>query len=777
MKTLLPILLALFPIFLFAQLPEKHAQVSLQIDRPDLIQHLNENGFEIDHAHKHSSDQLEMIITHSELAMLENMAIPFQVLIEDVAQDFENNILQMGVLPELDCGLNNFDSGSMGGYHTYDDMIQHINNMATNYPELVSISEIGTSIEGRIIYAVKISDNVATNESAEEGVAYYDAITHAREPMGLETILYYMWTLLENYGTDPEYTYLVDHRELYFVPIVNPDGYVFNQSTNPNGGGLWRKNRRDNGNNCFGIDLNRNYAFGWGNPAGSSGDICSNTYRGTEAFSEPESAAVRDFTNMIQPAAAYSCHTYSDVFLCPNGFNDELLRYEDYAEFASEALPEFYRGYGNWVQMIGYYGAGTTHDYLNDQGALAYTPEIGHTFWESPFLICDRIQEMLPSMKYLSWISGDVARFHDFELLNPNVIWEDQTSELKIRLKNRGLSKTAQNVTVELSSDNPAISFSNSTLNYGDILQEQFADNQIDPFIFTIIEEVQVGQKLEIKVKVFQDGNLSDEETINLYAGEIFVDFMEDGENGTNQWITSNNFVWDSTFMDANNGDHCITDSRYGNFNPNTTASIKKMTPFDLSSTINPFLEFNAKWSLEPNSDFVRVRISSNGGSTWTALQGEHTTVVSGQQSYTNNKHWVQERIDLSAYASMTDLLIDFQIQTDGSVQGDGFYFDDLRIVDYFHPDMVATQELEEANLYFDIFPNPAQDQLNVHLKDNNFNAFDITLYDTQGKVILFQKNQQQNTSISLESLSNGVYWIKLKNQEISGLKKVIVLR
>jgi len=737
MKTILPILLLLFPILSFSQIPEKHAQVSLQINRPDLVQYLNENGFEIDHAHKHSSDQLEMIITHTELAMLENMTIPFQILIEDVAQDFENKILQMGVLPELDCGLNNFDSGSMGGYHTYDDMIQHINNMATNYPALVSISEIGTSIEGRVIYAVKISDNVATDESDVEGVAYYDAITHAREPMGLETVLYYMWTLLENYGTDPEYTYLVDHREMYFVPIVNPDGYVFNQTTNPNGGGLWRKNRRDHGNNCFGIDLNRNYSFGWGNPAGSSGDICSNLYRGTEEFSEPESAAIRDFTNLIQPAAAYSCHTYSDVFLCPNGFDDELLRYEDYAEFASEAIPEFYRGYGNWIQMIGYYGAGTTHDYLNDQGALAYTPEIGHTFWESPSVICDRIQEMLPSMKYLSWISGDVARFHDFELLNQTPIWEDETNELKIRLKNRGLSKTAQNVTVEISSDNPAISFSNNIINYGNIAQEEFADNQNDPFIFSIEEEVMPGEKIEINIKVFQNGNLSDEETINLYAGEVFEAFIEDGENGISQWITSNNSVWDSTFMDAFKGDHCITDSRYGNFN----------------------------------------RISTDGGNNWTSLAGEYTTTVAGLPSYTNNQHWIQERIDLSSYAAMTDLLIDFQIRTDGSVQGDGFYFDDLRIVDYFQPDMVATHEVEQTNLYFDIFPNPAQEELNIHLKNNHNSPFNIKLYDSKGKVILFQKNQQQNTSISLESLSNGVYWISLENREMSGLQKVIVLR
>ena len=225
--------------------------------------------------------------------------------------------------------------------------------MESNYPDIVQVSEIGSSVEGRTIYSVKISDNVATDESNTEGVVYYDALTHAREPMGLETILFYMWSLLENYDSDDELAYLINNREIYFVPVVNPDGYVYNQTTNPNGGGFWRKNRSDNGA-CFGVDLNRNYEYEWANPAGSSSDPCSDLYHGPSAFSEPETQAIRDFTAMIQPSAAFSNHTYSDVFLCPNGFNDDLDRYEYYSEYASEFIPEFYEGYGNWVQTIGY---------------------------------------------------------------------------------------------------------------------------------------------------------------------------------------------------------------------------------------------------------------------------------------------------------------------------------------------------------------------------------------------------------------------------------------
>jgi len=106
-----------------------------------------------------------------------------------------------------------------------------------------------------------------------------------------------MWYLLENYSSDPSIKNIVDNTEMYFIPVVNPDGYIYNQTTNPNGGGLWRKNRRNNGDNTYGVDLNRNYSYNWGyDNTGSSGNTNSDTYRGPSPFSEPESRIMRDFT-------------------------------------------------------------------------------------------------------------------------------------------------------------------------------------------------------------------------------------------------------------------------------------------------------------------------------------------------------------------------------------------------------------------------------------------------------------------------------------------------
>ena len=95
------------------------------------------------------------------------------------------------------------------------------------------------------------------------------------------SLIYFMQYILSQYGTDPEITCLINNRELYFVPCANPDGYVYNQTTNPNGGGFWRKNRRNNGDGTFGVDLNRNFDYNWGfDNNGSSPITSSEVYRG-----------------------------------------------------------------------------------------------------------------------------------------------------------------------------------------------------------------------------------------------------------------------------------------------------------------------------------------------------------------------------------------------------------------------------------------------------------------------------------------------------------------
>lgn len=452
---------------LHAQQAENYQKVFLP--RADAIPLLVQNGVAADHFFTTEHGGVELILSNQELDILTELGIDHNVLVEDMSTYYRQILASASSRSNTGCDLENFDTGEMGDYHSYADMVAHINQMQENYPDLVQVFEAGRSVEDRIIYAVKISDNVSVDETAAEAVVYYDALTHAREPMGLETVLYFQWWLLENYGSDAEATYLINNRELFFIPIVNPDGYVYNQTTSPNGGGLWRKNRSEQADDCIGVDLNRNYSVEWANPQGSSSLPCTDLYHGPSAFSEPETQAVRNLTDSIQPATAFSCHTYSDVFLCSNGHNDELDRFDIYSEYASEFSPPTYRGYGNWVNMIYYYGAGTTHDFLNAQGSVAYTPEIGHEFWEPSAVICSRVQEMLPAMQYMAWAAGDFSRIQDIEFPNGKTLEFAHIISFYVRVKNRGMSLDAEDVRVEVSSDHIALTPVATERDYGTI--------------------------------------------------------------------------------------------------------------------------------------------------------------------------------------------------------------------------------------------------------------------------------------------------------------------
>jgi len=288
-------------------------------------------------------------------------------------------------------GIQGFNFGSMGGYYTFSEVVAELDEMRAFAPNLISIKEsIGATIEGRDIWMVKISDNPDVKESEEE--ILYTALTHAREPQSMATILYFMWYLLENYGSEPVVDFLVDNRERYFIPVINADGYVHNENTNPNGGGNWRKNRRDNGGGIFGVDPNRNYGFQWGfNNSGSSPTPSSSTYRGTGPFSEGETQTIRDFVNAHNFTMAFNYHSFSNVLIFPYDYQINLFT-PDHALFLTLSQNmTLFNGYpfGTTNQTLGgtvngvaadwFYGEQTTKNKI-----IGFTPEVGSSadgFW------------------------------------------------------------------------------------------------------------------------------------------------------------------------------------------------------------------------------------------------------------------------------------------------------------------------------------------------------------------------------------------------------------
>jgi hypothetical protein len=228
-------------------------------------------------------------------------------------------------LPARAAGLRaraaNFPTAD-AGYHNYQEMSDETAAIATAYPSIVSRQSIGTTFQGRQIWALKVSDNVATDEPEPE--VLFTANQHAREHLTVEMAMYLLNELTSKYGTDTRITNSVNTREIWIVPSVNPDGAEFDVSTGSYA--MWRKNRQPNGTSAVGTDLNRNWGWQWGCCGGSSGTFSSETYRGAAPFSAPETTVVRNFvTSRVvggaqQIKTGIDFHTYSELVLWPYGY-------------------------------------------------------------------------------------------------------------------------------------------------------------------------------------------------------------------------------------------------------------------------------------------------------------------------------------------------------------------------------------------------------------------------------------------------------------------------
>jgi hypothetical protein len=130
-------------------------------------------------------------------------------------------------------------------YHTFNEVAHELDSIALHYPQITLLDTIGYSTTDSMpIFAMKISDNVEVNEDEPE--ILYVALHHAEELLGLEVCMYMIDELVTNYQLDSTITYWVDEREIWFVPLLNPEGHsVVMEGIDT----TWRKNKRDNNNN------------------------------------------------------------------------------------------------------------------------------------------------------------------------------------------------------------------------------------------------------------------------------------------------------------------------------------------------------------------------------------------------------------------------------------------------------------------------------------------------------------------------------------------------
>ena len=203
-------------------------------------------------------------------------------------------------------------------YHTYDEVLSALDDLRAHYPHIVEIYTLGTTVEEREIPMIRITQK--QNRSSElfvPGILFVGS-HHAREHLATEVPLLLAQYLVQNYESNSEIKNLIDSRDIYIVPILNVDGKLYDIKGKRYK--LWRKNRSFNKNSSKrGVDLNRNYAYGWGT-GGSSKSPGSSVYMGPSPFSEPETTAIKNFIEIAPNIRILlSFHTYSELILYPWG--------------------------------------------------------------------------------------------------------------------------------------------------------------------------------------------------------------------------------------------------------------------------------------------------------------------------------------------------------------------------------------------------------------------------------------------------------------------------
>ncbi len=508
-------------------------EVRIYISTQEHVIQLAQQGLILPEA-KFEKSSVVTVLNESDMEILKKSGFAYEVIVEDLVAEFNNRpTLSKGELLVLErqmkdkFDIEGFGYGSMAGFYTWPEINSKLDSMHLQYPSLTLAKDsIGCTLQNRPIYAIKISANPAVNDPNKPEVLY-TAMLHAREPQAMMCLMYYMYYMLENYGTNDEVTYLLDHRQLWFIPCCNPDGYEYNRQTNPSGGGMWRKNRWIGANGTtYGVDLNRNFGYMWGyDNNGSDPDSNDDTFRGRTAFSELETQAVKNFTNNHHFRAALNYHTYSSILIYPWGYIDALTPDSARFTYYARTMTQFNNyDYGNSSQLL-YAVNGSSDDWMYGDitserpRIFAMTPEVGTTgFWPSQSEIFPLAQENLFPNLYLSKIAGPYAEIIDTFFNQPAYLPGD-SGIYSVYLQNIGVSDDA-NYEYRFLSESPYITVQNDTGAWAMTGFQQVDSSRIR---FYISETVPAGINPVCTLKLYQEGVLQKSFSVTVRMNQAAI--------------------------------------------------------------------------------------------------------------------------------------------------------------------------------------------------------------------------------------------------------------
>ena len=312
--------------------------------------------------HRGPGTPLDVVVADDALARLDAAGVRWDVLVPDI------DATARAEAERLRSPAAARPGDWFAEYRDYRAITTHLHELAELAPDRASVHPIGSSVDGRTIWALRVG-----GAAPDATPMLINGTQHAREWIAAMATTCVADRLVRGYDGDPAIRALVDHTTLWIVPVVNPDGYQHSWAQDR----YWRKNRRDR----HGVDLNRNFAVAWGGD-GSSGMKRSEVYRGTHAFSEPETAALRDLAMRERIRLHIDFHAYGQLILYPWGHTAAPAADRDrFAAIGDRMASAIFAAHENRYRLMSavelYRASGTMSDWMyGEAGALSYTIEL-----------------------------------------------------------------------------------------------------------------------------------------------------------------------------------------------------------------------------------------------------------------------------------------------------------------------------------------------------------------------------------------------------------------
>ena len=682
----------------------------------------------------------------------------------------------------------NYKTGSMDGYLTYQELLNELDLMKEKYPHLISTrapignfltegtpdNSVTPSIGGNPLEWVRISDNPEQDEDEPE--ILYDSLIHGGEWGSLMQLVYYMWYLLENYENDATIKEIIDNAELYFVPVVNPDGLLYSQvfyNEFPEGGNFGRKNRKNAFTPFEGVDLNRNFNHfingdpnnqTWGGEGSNTFDPLRYDYAGTEPFSETETKAIKWFTENHE----FLLHlTYHNSFGASGGsiyypyfFNaspppeentfknllTELTSINNYkVTTISRPLP------GLYVDFM--YGTVGTH-----QRAFSILMEVpsGTTglLRTTPERVIEISKETLSKNITAAKLILNYASVTDKHPLHTGGHY---TPEISFEIERVGLS----------GSGNFIVSFepvSNNILGAGravtatnlDLHQSYEGSIQVnlDP---SIVE----GEEIIFDI-VINNGRYNKRKRVIKKFGEATTVFQNSGEHLYEDFEVTGGDLWEISEDDYVSGPLSIKASS----TTSETSFLTSKRTIDLTNATSASVSYFTKWDLKA-LEFVTFEVSLDNEN-WEPMCGILTRISDreehlGEPGYNRHQYsWALEEIDLEDYLGEVIYYRFKYVPLIIRPEAD-FWLDDIRV------NVVTRDQGQTANTRLDVYPNPTNDILYI---DTDYKNYTIQLFDVLGRQMEETRNSNGSQYLDFSGFSSGMYFLKVNaNNKTETLK------